>query len=236
MHNTRILSNFLNVKNTIIKNVELEQNNTCAVFKVRPAKKADCRCGKCGRRSSVYDSGRKETRRWRGRDWNGTTIFLESELKRVKCRKCGVVTQQVPWARHKSGFTYDFEQEIVWLALHMSKSALSKFRRIAWKTVGEIIERVYTDLEKKSPCKFDNLSKIGIDETSYRKGHKYITVVVNHDTGKLIWAREGHSTETLSEFFEQLTNEQRESINLVTGDGARWIKTCVEKYCPNAES
>lgn len=51
----------------------------------------------------------------------------------------------------------------------------------------------------------------------------------------MIWAREGHSTETLSEFFEQLTNEQRESITLVTGDGARWIKTCVEKYCPNAE-
>jgi len=88
-----------------------QKNNTCAIFKVRPAKKADCRCGKCGRLSSVYDSGRKETRRLRGRDWNGTTIFLESELKRVKCRKCGVVTQQVPWARHKSGFTYDFEKE-----------------------------------------------------------------------------------------------------------------------------
>jgi transposase len=77
--------------------------------------------------------------------------------------------------------------------------------------------------------------KIGIDETSYKKGHKYMTVVVNHDTGALIWARKGHGKEVLTEFFKELTEEQCAKIKLVSADGARWIADCIKDFCPNAE-
>ena len=131
-------------------------------------------------------------------------------------------------------FTYDFGQEAAWPALHMSKSALRSFRGIAWKTAGSIIARAYKDLENEAPDKFSNLIRIGIDETSYRKGHRYVTVVVNHDTGGLIWAHEGHGIGTPSKFFEELTRT------------ALYDKTCVrrrretapfmaEKYCPQAQ-
>ena len=79
------------------------------------------------------------------------------------------------------------------------------------------------------------LVKIGIDETSYKKGHKYMTVIVNHETGALIWAKKGHGKEILESFFEELTDKQRENIKLVSADGARWIKDCIEEYCPNAQ-
>ena len=84
-------------------------------------------------------------------------------------------------------------------------------------------------------CKrLDNLVNIGIDETSYKKGHKYITVIVNHDTNTVVWASEGHGKSVLEKFYKQLTKEQLASIKVVTGDGAKWITECVNEYTPES--
>jgi len=101
--------------------------------------------------------------------------------------------------------------------------------------VGSIARRVQESLEKELPNRFDNLEDIGIDETSYKKGHKYMTVIVNHKTGALIWAKKGHGKEVLAGFFKELTEAQRAKIKRVTADGARWIADCIKDYCPNAE-
>ena len=71
-------------------------------------------------------------------------------------------------------------------------------------------------------------------KTSYKKGHKYMTVVINHDKSSVIWCAPGYGKEVLSQFFELLSEEQRASIRCVSADGARWIASCVEEYCPNA--
>ena len=89
-------------------------------------------------------------------------------------------------------------------------------------------------METNSPSRFNGLVNIGIDETSYKKGHKYMTVVINHDTNSVVWCAKGYGKEVLSQFFEQLTQAQRASIRCVSADGAQWIASCVEKYCPNA--
>ena len=94
-------------------------------------------------------------------------------------------------------------------------------------TVGPIIERVEKDLDINPNARFDNLVRIGVDETSYRKGHKYITTVVNHDTGNVIWVAKGHGKTIFEQFFKLLTPEQRNSIQLVSGDGAKWIDECI---------
>ena len=73
------------------------------------------------------------------------------------------------------------------------------------------------------------------DETSYRKGHTYLTVVVDHERHRVIWAHDGYGKDVFSLFFKALTPEQRASIKVVTGDGARWIDSCVAEHCPNAE-
>ena len=81
--------------------------------------------------------------------------------------------------------------------MNCSKLAVSRFMRISWNTVGPMISRVRSELDTNPENRFDNLEKIGIDETSYRKGHKYMTVVVNHDTGKVVWVAPGHELTTL---------------------------------------
>jgi transposase len=142
---------------------------------------------------------------------------------------------KVPWARHDSDYTYDFETAVTWLALHATAQDVSEYFRIKWDTVGSIARRVQKSLEEEETSRFENLEDIGIDETSYKKGHKYMTVIVNHKTGALIWAKKGHGKEVLTSFFKELTEEQRANIKHVTADGARWIADCIKDFCPNAE-
>src|SRR5699024_8848539 len=75
--------------------------------------------------------------------------------------------------------------------------------RVAWRTVGSIIDRVWADTEATVDL-FTNIRRIGIDEISYKKGHKYPTVVVCHDTGRLVWVDVGKTKATLHTFFDAL--------------------------------
>ena len=108
----------------------------------------------------------------------------------MSCRRHGVVVAAVPWARHGAGFTRAFEDQVAWLAVHTSKTAVAQLMRVAWRTVGRIVERV----AMKAAASVDllgGLRRIGIDEISYRKGQRYLTVVVDHHTGRLVWAAPG---------------------------------------------
>lgn len=228
----KLLKLLLNVKQTAIDGCDILPDNSF-VIDVHPTKGAQCRCGICGRKAKRYDQG-SDQRLWRSGDFNFNKVFLRCSTYRVTCPEHGVVTMQVPWAAHKSRFTYDFEQTVAWISLHCSKTVVSTFMRINWRTVGEILGRIKDRLDPDPTDRFNGLINIGVDETSYKKGHKYITIVVNHDTGKVIWIHDGHGKSVFSKFFEQLTEEQRASIRLVSGDGAKWIQECIDKYCPNA--
>ena len=83
--------------------------------------------------------------------------------------------------------------------------------------------------------RLNGLVHIGIDETSFQKGHKYITVVLNHDTNTVVWAAPGHGKKVLEQFYRLLTPAQLASIKVVTGDGARWITDCVNEFTPDCE-
>ncbi len=77
------------------------------------------------------------------------------------------------------------------------------------------------ELNPNPSARFEGLVRIGVDETSYKKGHKCTTVVINHGTGKVIWAHEGHDKTIFSRFFNLLSKEQLAKIQLVSGDGAK---------------
>ena len=116
-----------------------------------------------------------------------------------------------------------------------AKSIVSKYMRIDWETVGRCVHRTLNDIEPERSRRLVNLVNIGIDETSYKKGHKYIMVIVNHDTNTVVWAAQGHGKGVLTQFYRQLTPEQLSSIKVVTGDGAKWITECVNEFTPDCE-
>ena len=236
MHTSRLIKQLLKVKRIVIKGVFFETvgEEEILVIMARPINRETGRCPHCGKRCQGYDSSKK-TRRWRSLDFGSERVYIEAAAPRIRCPEHGVVVAKVPWARHGSDYTYDFETAVTWLTLHTAAQDVAEYFRIDWHTVGSIARRVQESLEKGQPSRFDNLEEIGIDETSYKKGHKYMTVIINHKTGHLIWAKKGHGKMTLTGFFKELTEEQRANIKYVTADGARWIAECVSEYCPNAE-
>ena len=217
------------VGRAVVEGVVVEED--AVVVRVRPRLREASRCGVCGRRASGYDRG-EGTRRWRALDLGVTKAFVEAEAPRVSCRRHGVVVARVPWARQGSWFTREFEQQVAWLATRCSKSPVCELMRVSWYTVGRIIERVVVDERARQGDPLDALRRAGIDELSYRVGQRYITVVVDHDTGRLVWAREGRDKETVSRFFVELGEERKARLELVSSDMGEWITRVVAAECP----
>lgn len=192
-------------------------------------------CPFCHRKCTPYDVQTKHSRKWRALDWGGTLVDILYNTHRVLCPEHGVVVADVPWAYPGSGFTKDFDLTVGWLAVYLPRSAVSEYMRIDWETVGRCIHRTLNDIEPERSRRLDNLVNIGIDETSYKKGHKYITVIINHDTNTVVWAAQGHGKTVLESFYKQLSEEQLASIKVVTGDGAKWITECVNTFTPDCE-
>ena len=160
-------------------------------------------------------------------------VFVEADAPRVNCPAHGPTVRQVPWARHGAGHTRSFDQQVAWLATQCSKAAITELMRIAWRTVGAIISRVWADTEAGFDA-FAGLQRIGIDEISYKRRHTYLTVVVDHDSGRLVWAAPGRDKATLAIFFDALGDQRCAQITHVSADGADWISSVVTDRCPNA--
>jgi transposase len=139
----------------------------------------------------------------------------------------------VPWARRGAGHTRDFDDLAAWLAVRTSKSAVCELLRIAWRTVGSIVARVNADIDARVD-RLDGLRRIGIDEISYKRGHRYLIVVVDHDTGRLVWAGPGRNDTALGVFFDQLGAERAAQLTHVSADMADWIARVVARRAPNA--
>ena len=198
----------------------------------------DNRCPICGKRCSGYDKANGDDNAkystWRDLDSGGHKVYLHCKLKRVLCTEHGVHTAGVSWAFYNSRFTKAFDMTASFLGIKINRKTASEYLRCDWETVGRCIGRTRAFIGPDPRRRYSGLKHIGVDETGYRKGHKYITVVVNHDTGEVVCCHEGHSVESFSKFFEELTEEQRQGIETVSGDGARWIDACMEKYIPHA--
>jgi transposase len=160
-------------------------------------------------------------------------MWVEADAPRVACPEHGPTVVGVPWARHGAGHTRMFDDQVAWLAVHTSKTAVAQLMRIAWRTVGAICARVAADAEK-TVDRLANLRRIGIDELSYKRGHRYITCVVDHDTGRLVWAAPGRDKDTVNAFFDELGAQRSAQITHVSTDGADWIIKVVDRRCPNA--
>ena len=232
MRNATLIRTMLGVEKAIIESLDLDEKTGVLVGRVRVTKSMRNRCGDCSKRSPRYDQGAGR-RRWRSLDWDTTMVYLEADAPRVKCRKHGVVVSAVPWARHGAGHTHQFDAQVAWLATKTSKTAACELMRVAWRTVGAIITRVWDDTAKLYD-QFDGLTRIGIDEISYKRHHKYLTVVVDHDTGRVVWMAPGRDATTLARFFDALGKERSAKITHVSADAAAWIRKVVTERCPTA--
>jgi transposase len=221
------------VERTVVEEVYVHPVEPLKVVSVRPDRRWERRprCGICRERAPLYDRGHR--RRWRSLDDGLLQVYFEADLPRVACPEHGVVIAAVPWARHGAGHTIAFDETVAWFAPGASKTLISVLLRINWHTVGSILARVMAERDGQDGDRLAGVTRIGIDEVSFAKGQRYLTVVVDHDSGRLLYVVEGRSKATVHGFFDLLGPERCRALTHVSADGAEWIAAVVSERAPN---
>ena len=230
----RLAKMLLGCKGIAIDSVSLREVNGArsVVVSVHLTKGFALRDPSTGKRAPGYDSP-PQRRRWRHLDFADVPVYVEMDCRRVRCADGAVRAEAVPFARQGSRFTAAFEDQASWMAKHLPKTAVSELMRIDWETVGSCVGRSVADWGKGADP-LAGLANIGVDETSYKKGYKYMTVIVDHATKRVVWAHDGHGKEVLAEFFRELGPERCAGIRNYTADGARYISESFGEFCPGA--
>jgi transposase len=172
-------------------------------------------------------------RRWRHLDLGVHKVVLVGEIRRLHCRRCDRVrTEQVPWARPGSRQSIAFEDQVAFLAQRMDRKSISRLMRCAWQTVTDIVARVVA--QHLDDGRLDGLVNIGVDEIGYRRGHQYLTIVADHDTGRVVWVGKGKNTAALEEFFDALGPERCAQLEAVSMDMGQAYRTATTDRVPDA--
>lgn len=169
---------------------------------------------------------------WRHLDLGVWRLELRVRLRRLCCPEHGVRVEGVPFARHRSGFTRDFECLVAWLATRTDKSTIERMVRINWRTVGRIVERV--SAAELDPDRLDELFEIGIDDVSWTKHHRYLTLVTDHTRRQVVWGAEGASAQVADAFFAELGQERCEAVEAISLDMGPGYAKSAREHCPQA--
>jgi transposase len=191
---------------------------------------ATLRCPKCEGRGSRYDS---RERRWRHLDTMQYRTILVADVPRIQCDKHCVVQIMVPWSDPKSRFTALFEALVIDWLKEASFSAVARQLSLSWDQVDGIQERaVRRGLARR---KKQRPRRIGVDETSFRKGAEYITVVNDLDQNKVLWVGDNRRKQTLSVFYAELGVEGCERLESVAMDMWAPYISSTREHVPDAD-
>ena len=191
-------------------------------------------CPHCSYKTRWRYDTRSVDSRWRHLDLGTWRLEIRSSLRRLRCPTHGVVVEAVPFARPGAHLTRDLDDLLAWLATMMDRTAVARLCRVSWRTVGRACERVVaTELD---PDRLNGLFRIGVDEISWRKHHKYLTLVVDHDRGRVIWGAKGRDAKTLDAFFDELGPDRSAQLSAVSMDlGPAFLKSVrAEGHAPQA--
>lgn len=189
-------------------------------------------CPACEFTTSVRYDRRDVDSSWRHLDLGGRQCWLRMRRRRLACPEHGVRTEAVPFARAGARFTTDFEDLVVWLTTRADKTTVATFARVAWRTVGAMCQRV--SAQKLDPDRLSGLVDLGVDEISWRKHHKYLTLVSDHDTSTIVWGTAGKNAAALERFFDDLPAGAAEEIEAVSMDLGPAYAKAVRTRAPGA--
>lgn len=191
-------------------------------------------CPHCGFKTSARYDLRGRPSRWRHLDLGVWRVEVRATLRRLRCPSHGVVVEAVPFARPGAHLTGDFDDLLAWLATRMDKTSIARLCRVSWRTVGRACERVVAS--ELDPGRLDGLFRIGVDEISWRKHHKYLSLVVDHDRACVIWGATGRDAKTLDAFFDELGPDRSAAIEAISMDlGPAYLKSVsAEGHAPQA--
>ena len=189
-------------------------------------------CPLCSYSTRHRHNLQREESVWRHLDLGVWRLEVRAKLRRFECPAHGVRVEGVPFARHRCRFTRDFEQLVAWLATRTDKTTITRMVRIDWDTVGRIISRVCAD--ELDPDRLQNLFEIGIDEVSWRRAHRYLTLVADHIRGQIVWGTEGNDSGAADRFFKELGISRSHAIEVISLDMGPGYAKSAREHAPQA--
>lgn len=171
------------------------------------------RCPTCGGECTRYDTRRRE---WRHLDTCQYRTILVADVPRVDCGEHGVLQVKVPWAEPGGRFTALFESlAIDWLK-EASIAAVARRLHVSWDELDGIMQRaVRRGLARR---KAEQLTAIGVDETSFQRRHEYVTVVSDLTRPRVLYVGDGRGGEALDGFFSGLGEKRCAALEVVAMD------------------
>jgi transposase len=216
------------------KVVDVETNERKKRMTVQLEPKWDAAyCSGCGALSREVGGVVKE-RTWRGMPMGTWDCWLRSPLRRVRCKSCGKEgLEAIPWARPGSRYTLDFEREVLAMARSSSFLAVATHFKIGWKVVNNLVSTLVQ--WHSARVRRRKLSRIGVDEISYGRGHsKYLTVVWDHDRSEVVWMGEGKEGDVLRRFYAELGKARCARLKVVTMDMYEGYIQATKECAPHA--
>jgi transposase len=159
-------------------------------------------CAHCAFSTRWMENTQAHESVWRHLDLGVWRLEVRATLRRLDCPVHGVHVEGVPFARHGARSTAAFDDLVAWLVTKTDRTAVCRLLRVDWQTVRRIIERVSE--EKLDSARLDELYEIGVDEVSWRKQHRYLTLVVDHRRGCVVWGTDGAGAAAADRFFAEL--------------------------------
>lgn len=215
-----ILRRQLRLKNHRIREVREEDKDLVAIVEHYPGRVY--RCSGCGLKCSRIHSLQPE-REWKDLALRSQVLILRYRPMRVRCLRCGVRIEEIPWADRWHRYTRALFSKIAWLTRRLTIKDCAEYLALDWKTVASALTAaVRWGQEKRGRVKPRIL---GIDEVSRRKGHKYLTLVYDLESRSLLWGGENRDAKSMEAFFSFL------------GDQGQWVTTvCCDMWAPYVDA
>lgn len=199
---------------------------------VKPYKNG-CRCPTCKRRGKIKRI-LPEVRTWRDVCVCGWTVCLLYAPKEIVCPTHGRVQEEIPWADKHARITYRLEYLVLVYAQLMTQKAAAKLLRMPNSTLSNILHRTITRV--RDGHRIRDLTALGVDEVSYQKGHKYVTVAYDLNRSRVVWVGKGKARSTIDRFFnEELSDYQKKRIKWACCDMSETFIGAIKDHCPNVK-
>jgi transposase len=187
-------------------------------------------CSACGSRRVIGRGGRE--RRFRGLPIGRRRVWIVLKVPRLECKACGAVRQaEVSFAPGQHGYTKRFARYVVELARHMTMWDVAQHLGVSWNVVKELWKQELRQRFRRPSLK--GLRHLAIDEISIGKGHRYLTVVLDLESGAVVFIGEGKGADALDPFWKRLRRSGAR-IEAVAIDMSQAYINAVRTHLPEA--
>lgn len=233
MRSLRVLLRFvLKIQGVVVLGARIDRGADHVEIEVRAHRNTKPRCQQC--RTKLTGELRAVRGRWRHLDLFARRTYLVADRREGYCSRCrGRRLEAVAWAGANAFHTRAFDRQVARLVQVANRTAVARMFRVTWRTTGRIITRV---VKEELPADLlKGLRFISVDETSYKRGHRYLTVVSDLLTGRVVWIGEGRSAASLEAFFDKLGRRRSAAIELVAMDMSAGYENAVRAKANNAQ-